>query len=308
MPLLRLDRLTEGLSTTWSNYLRDWDRTLRSGNYPETTRYNYLLSAAQLTGYLGEYSPYPDADDAAGDPARVTRAHVEALQAWMIQTRSASTALNKHKCLQQFFKWLEVDENEIDQSPMARVRQPKIDQKLVPVLRDQDTAKILEMCKGKQFHQVRDEAIIRLYCNTGARLSEVATLTLMDLDMSTETVRYHGKERRVRFGPKDGPGVEPISTRTGQTCRRWPGGPVAGRQGRAPTGRQRDQDHAQAPRRRRAGHRRGCRPTTPTPEVLASGPPTATARHGMTDSPGCQCDPRPEPTHHIARRAGAKPG
>jgi hypothetical protein len=40
---------------------------LRSGNYPETTRYNYLLVAAQLSRYLGEYSPDPDADAAAED-------------------------------------------------------------------------------------------------------------------------------------------------------------------------------------------------------------------------------------------------
>ena len=97
MPLLDLCKLTAGLSRTWAGYLRDWDRSLRSGNYPETTRYNHLLAAAQLGRYLGEYSPDPDADEAADDPCAVTRAHVEAFQAWMIETRSASTALNKHK-------------------------------------------------------------------------------------------------------------------------------------------------------------------------------------------------------------------
>src|SRR4030095_9251479 len=98
MPLLDLCKLTAGLSRTWAGYLRDWDRSLRSGNYPETTRYNYLLAAAQLGRYLGEYSPDPDADAAADDPCAVTRAHVEAFQAWMVETRSASTALNKYKC------------------------------------------------------------------------------------------------------------------------------------------------------------------------------------------------------------------
>src|SRR6266498_408059 len=67
MPLLDLQRLTHGLSRTWTGFLRDWDRSLRSGNYPETTRYNYLLAAAQLGRYLAEYSPDPDPDDAAGD-------------------------------------------------------------------------------------------------------------------------------------------------------------------------------------------------------------------------------------------------
>src|SRR5262249_40404959 len=156
-------------------YLRDWDRTLRSGNYPETTRYNYLLAAAQLARYLAEHSPDPDADEAAEDPTVVTKAHVESFQSWMIETRSPATALNKHKGLQQFFRWL-VDDGELGRSPMARVRQPKTPQKLIPVIRDEDTTKLLDACKGKGFTQLRDEALIRLYSNTGARLSEVGNL------------------------------------------------------------------------------------------------------------------------------------
>ncbi|WP_406451381.1 site-specific integrase [Streptomyces sp. NBC_01622] len=169
MPLLDLDKITVGLSKAWSGFLRDWDRSLRSGNYPETTCYGYLLAAAQLGRYPGEYSPDPEADDAAEGPTDVSRAHIEAFQAWMIETRSASTALNKHKALQQFFKWLMLDEGEIDRSPMERVRQPKMPQKLVPVIRAEETTKVLGTCKGRQFAQLRDEAIIRLYCTTGAR-------------------------------------------------------------------------------------------------------------------------------------------
>ncbi len=56
MAVLDLNKLTAGLSTTWAGFLRDWDRSLRSGNYPETTRYNYLLAAAQLARYLGDHS------------------------------------------------------------------------------------------------------------------------------------------------------------------------------------------------------------------------------------------------------------
>lgn len=185
--------------------LRDWDRTLRSGNHPETTRYNYLLAAAQLARYLGEYSPDPVADDSAADPCIVTRAHVEFFQGWMIETRSASTALNKHKALQQFFTWLLLDEQDIDYSPMERVKPPATRQKLIPVIRDDDTKKVLDTCKGKTFIQLRDEAIIRLYYNTGARLSEVGDLLVDDIDLVTDSVRYHGKgnkDRRVRFGPK----------------------------------------------------------------------------------------------------------
>jgi integrase/recombinase XerC len=205
MTALDLRRMTAALAPDWAGYLVDWDCSLRAANYPTTTRYNYLLAAAQLGRYLGEHSPDPDADAAADDPAEVTRAHVQSFQAWMIQTRSASTALNKHKALQQFFKWLEVDEEEIDQSPMRRIRQPKTPTCLIPVIRDEDTKRVLAACGGKSFVQRRDEAIIRMLANTGARLSEVANLDLEDVDLALATVLYNGKgakQRRVRLGPR----------------------------------------------------------------------------------------------------------
>lgn len=196
-----LVRLTQGLAGDWAGLLQDWDRSLRSGNYPESTRYNYVLAGSQLARYLeGEFGVGD-----AGDPTQVKREHIEAFQAWMVETRSAATALNKHRALQQFFKWLVVDDEAIDRSPMEHVRQPKTPTKLVPIIRDDETARVLVTCKGREFIQLRDEALIRLYYNTGARLSEVGQLLVRDLDMNTDSVRYHGKgskDRRVRFGPK----------------------------------------------------------------------------------------------------------
>jgi integrase/recombinase XerC len=88
---------------------------------------------------------------------------------------------------------------------MLRVRQPKTPKRLIPIIRDEDTKRILDTCKGRDFVQVRDESIIRVLYNTGARLSEVAGLGLEDVDLDLDTVRFHGKgakDRRVRIGPK----------------------------------------------------------------------------------------------------------
>ena len=41
-------------------------------------------------------------------------------------SRGPSSALNKHKSLRQLFKWLRDDEEDIDHSPMERVRQPAV--------------------------------------------------------------------------------------------------------------------------------------------------------------------------------------
>jgi site-specific recombinase XerD len=88
---------------------------------------------------------------------------------------------------------------------MLKVRQPRTPTKLVPIISAEDTGKLLDTCKGRNFVHVRDEAIIRLLANTGARLSEVAGLRTDDVVLALETVRYHGKgakERRVRLGPR----------------------------------------------------------------------------------------------------------
>lgn len=189
-----LANLLGGLPPLWAGFLSDWDRSLRAGNYPATTRYNYLLAAVQLARYIDDQRDQVDGERAADTPSEVTRAQVEAFQAWMIQTRSAATALNKHKSLQQFFKWLSLDEEEVDQSPMRRVRQPKTPMKLIPIIGDQDTRKLLDGCRSRTFVDVRDEAIIRMLSNT-----------LTEVDLSLDTVIYHGKggrDRQVRLGPK----------------------------------------------------------------------------------------------------------
>lgn len=75
------------------------------------------------------------------------------------------------------------------------------------ILGDDDTAKILATCKGEDYLSLRDEAIIRLFYNTGARLSEVAGPHLDDVDLKSDSLLFHGKgvkDRRVRLGPKSG--------------------------------------------------------------------------------------------------------
>jgi integrase/recombinase XerC len=42
---------------------------------------------------------------------------------WMIETRSAATALSKHKALQQFFVWLSAEE-QLEHSPMEWIPEP----------------------------------------------------------------------------------------------------------------------------------------------------------------------------------------
>lgn len=72
---------------------------------------------SQLAAYLGQLSD----TGAAANPTLVDGRQVVAFQAWVIETRSAGTGLNKYKALQQFFRWL-VTEGEIVRPNGIKIR------------------------------------------------------------------------------------------------------------------------------------------------------------------------------------------
>jgi site-specific recombinase XerD len=111
----------------------------------------------------------------------------------MIDSRSASTALNKYKGVQQFFNYL-LECEEIDRHPMEKLSQPDTPDKLVPVVSDDELSRLLETCRGKNYRDRRDMAIIRLFLDTGARLTEVANLKLADVDLRRDGVLVQGRE------------------------------------------------------------------------------------------------------------------
>ena len=59
------------------------------------------------------------------------------------------------------FKWLEED-GEVPVSPMARMKPPTVPEVPVPVLGVEEVKRLLSACKGKDFDNVRDEAVLRL--------------------------------------------------------------------------------------------------------------------------------------------------
>ena len=61
----------------------------------------------------------------------IRREHVEAFIAAELERTAPSSAATRYRSLQQLFGWLD-EEGEIDGSPMAKTRPPKIPDKPVP--------------------------------------------------------------------------------------------------------------------------------------------------------------------------------
>lgn len=125
---------------------------------------------------------------------------------------AASTARSRQLAVRRFSSWL-TEEGEIPTDPFLGVKSPKLDERVIEPLSDDDLRALIKACqppKGAE-QQValrfrRDEAIIRLMIDAGLRAGEVTSLELADIDLpgGEAIVRRGkgGKGRRVPIGPE----------------------------------------------------------------------------------------------------------
>src|ERR1700759_5099803 len=100
---------------------------------------------------------------------------LELVNSWMLALHRPSTANNRYRGLQQWFRWM-ASEEEIDYSPFAELSLPTVPEEPVPIVPIEDIRAVVATCKRRTFVNLRDEAIIRLFCDTGLRVSEMAGL------------------------------------------------------------------------------------------------------------------------------------
>ncbi|MGH9048342.1 MAG: tyrosine-type recombinase/integrase [Acidimicrobiia bacterium] len=177
-----------------ASLLPSWRRSLDAEHKSARTIQSYEEAARQLLAFLA----------AAGMPtavASISREHVESFIVALREAgRSPSTCANRYRSLQQLFRWLE-DEGEIEHSPMAKMRPPRVEEQPVDVFSDEELRRIFEACKGRDFEARRDTAIVRLLISTGARVGELAGLRVEDLDLDGRVAYATGKGNRARVLP-----------------------------------------------------------------------------------------------------------
>jgi site-specific recombinase XerD len=166
---------------------------LKAMNKAPRTIQGYTEAAGLLVRYLAR-------EGFAWRPQDVERLHVETFLAHLSETQSAGTAANRYRSLRQFFRYL-VDEDYIDQSPMAKMRPPSVPEQPVPVVSGGELKALLNACSGKGFEDRRDTAIILLLVDTGMRRDELLGLGLSDVDLDQEVAHVMGKGRRSRSCP-----------------------------------------------------------------------------------------------------------
>lgn len=173
--------------------LEDWQVHLRARNVRPATIASYLTVAGAFCAHLA----------AAGLPegaGEVRREHLEQYLAEMHARLAPATVAKHYRSLQQLFRWL-VDDDEIDVSPMAKMRPPTVPEQPVPVLGMEALKSLLDACPAKTFEGCRDAAIIRLLVDTGMRAGELCGLKVEDIDQSQSVAFVSGKGGRGRACP-----------------------------------------------------------------------------------------------------------
>jgi integrase/recombinase XerD len=129
---------------------------------------------------------------------------IQRWMAWLLGRYSDVYASSQYRVLQQFFKWLAGEEELPD--PMARLRPPRVTEKLIPVFTSVELSQLDKACAGNNFAQRRDAAIIAVFRATGIRLSELAGIRYdpedparTDLDLESREIRVRGKGGKLRI-------------------------------------------------------------------------------------------------------------
>ena len=183
--------------------MRSFDRSLRAQQRSPLTRDQYLMSVGQMVDFFATHG-MPD------EAAKVTREHVETFLAEFAETHAPATVQTRYKCLKLFFAFL-LEEGELTRDPMAHMKPPSVPEVPVPVLALDQLEALLRTCTGRDFVNRRDNAIIRLFVDTGMRRGELSGLTVEEIDFTQDVAFVLGKGRRPRacpFGAKTGQALD----------------------------------------------------------------------------------------------------
>jgi integrase/recombinase XerD len=181
--------------------LPSWQLSLRADRKSETTLTTYSNGVRFYLTWCAEQNVEP-----------LERTSIRGWVAALLDKgNQPTTAVARQLAVRRFAAWL-AEEGEIPADPFLGVKSPKLDTKVIEPLTDDQLRALLKACtppKGTapadQMRHRRDEAILRLMMETGARAGEVVALELADVDASAGTAVIRrgkgGKGRVVPFGP-----------------------------------------------------------------------------------------------------------
>lgn len=186
-----------------ADLLESWVVTLRAEKKAPATLKSYR---AGVTAYLA-WCKQQDR------PAAIDRRQAAAWIAAMLDAGAeAATAMSRQLALKRFSAWL-LHEDEQDTDPLVGVKPPKLAEKVLEPLSDDELLALFAACEGREFIDRRDMALVRILAETGARAGEMIGMGYPDdinLQSGIVVLRKtkNGKGRIAGVGPKTAQAVD----------------------------------------------------------------------------------------------------
>ena len=133
--------------------------------------------------------------------AQVTAKQLTAWVHWLSDRKfTSSSQSRKLSAVRMLCRHL-VRERVRDDDPTALLAGPKLRRKLPETLSTSDMEKLLAAPSGADAYSVRDRAMLELFYSSGLRISELAGLSLQQVDLEHGFVRVFGKGSKERVIP-----------------------------------------------------------------------------------------------------------
>src|SRR5438105_3220487 len=185
---------------TLAELLGSFEHYLEAGGKSTRTRYSYVAAIRQLSSFLDDLG-------VSTQPARITPQHLEMFLGYTLGRTTSATANNRHHGLRAFFAWL-VDDGLLRQSPMLGLRPPRTGRITLALLEPEQLNALISCASGAGFQARRDEAIIRLFADTGIRPAVLADFrhsvgpsATSDVDLAGSQLLLRSTRRRTRTMP-----------------------------------------------------------------------------------------------------------
>lgn len=194
-----MPRLAKPVATkpTLADTLAAWERALRvEGRSPRTIK-QYAYATQKMAERWGGDCPV----------AEISREDIEALILDLRDAGMTPAGLSGvFRPVRTYFNWL-VARGFLPVSPLKGMKGPQVRVQPVRFPTDDEWSLVLRTTVTRAAHAFRarrDRAILLVMSTTGARLAEVAGMTLDDVDLATGTILLHGKGGKDRYVAVDG--------------------------------------------------------------------------------------------------------
>ncbi|HDQ04516.1 MAG TPA: tyrosine recombinase XerC [Deltaproteobacteria bacterium] len=166
-------------------------------NVSPYTQKAYIADVQEFTAFLQKNGFIKKKDE-------VAQANAEAIRAYLgeLHRRKAKkvTVNRKVSSLRAFYKYL-VRGGKMNYNPANMVQTPKTEKYMPVFLSVDETFELLDDSGENKKPDLRRRAIMELFYSAGLRLSELASLNVMDIDFQQQLVKVKGKGKKERIVP-----------------------------------------------------------------------------------------------------------